>query len=150
MAKFVPGTSGNPAGRKMGTLNKRTQLFKLLDKHAEELIAILVNQAKAGDPNALKLCVERILPRPRPEGPSITLPQVDNTLPNRLDHFKVALLDMLTCQEQVDLEAVKVIVELVNLCKAEKLENSALTESDHESVRSEMAELLAKYHRDTI
>src|SRR5690348_7825980 len=64
---FKPGTSGNPDGKKPGTLNRRTQLAKLLEPHAEELIEKLVTQAKQGEPMALKLCIERLLPRIKPD-----------------------------------------------------------------------------------
>lgn len=64
---FKPGASGNPNGKKPGTLNRRTQLAKLLEPHAEELIEKLVNQAKQGEPMALKLCIERLLPRIKPD-----------------------------------------------------------------------------------
>lgn len=64
---FQPGQSGNPNGKKPGTLNRRTQLAKLLELHAEELIEKLVNQAKQGEPVALRLCIERLLPRIKPD-----------------------------------------------------------------------------------
>ncbi|MFI4957389.1 MAG: DUF5681 domain-containing protein [Gammaproteobacteria bacterium] len=60
---FIKGTSGNTAGRPKGIPNKRSQLAKLLDSHADELISKLVELAKAGDVNALKFCVERLIPK---------------------------------------------------------------------------------------
>lgn len=43
---------GNPP---IGSYDKRTRFRHLLELHAEELISVLVNQAKNGDPTALKL-----------------------------------------------------------------------------------------------
>jgi len=63
MAKFKKGQSGNPYGKKPGTHNKRTVLAKFLEPHAENLINKAVELALEGDVNALKLCVDRLLPR---------------------------------------------------------------------------------------
>lgn len=60
--RFKPGQSGNPAGRKPGTTTKYAALRAQLLPHAEELLATVVERAKAGEPAALRLCVERLLP----------------------------------------------------------------------------------------
>lgn len=43
---FQPGQSGNSNGKKPGTLNRRTQLAKLLEPHAEDLIEKRLNSLK--------------------------------------------------------------------------------------------------------
>lgn len=63
MTKFIKGKSGNPSGKKPGTINKRTQLSKLLESHAENLINKTVELALEGDVNALRLCIERLIPK---------------------------------------------------------------------------------------
>jgi hypothetical protein len=75
---FKKGKSGNPSGRKKGCLNKRTELIKLLDPHAESLIARLIELAQGGDIAALRLCIERILPIPKikQESAGIELPSI--------------------------------------------------------------------------
>lgn len=75
--KFQPGQSGNPNGRAKGSINKRTQLAKLLEPHAEELIAKAVELALAGDGNALRLCIERLIPKAKPDTISFDLSTVD-------------------------------------------------------------------------
>lgn len=60
---FVPGQSGNPAGRKAGSKNKMTVLCEnLLGGDAEAIMKTLIAQALAGEGVALRLAVERMLP----------------------------------------------------------------------------------------
>lgn len=74
---FPPGQSGNPAGRPKGVQNKVTMAAQaLLDGEAEALTRKVVELALGGNIQALRLCLERLLP-PRKERPlSITLPKV--------------------------------------------------------------------------
>jgi hypothetical protein len=61
--QFPGGQSGNPAGRPKGSRNKVTAICtELLGDAAEDVIAKLIEQAKAGDGIALRLCVERLVP----------------------------------------------------------------------------------------
>jgi hypothetical protein len=64
---FKTGQSGNPTGRKKGALNKRTELAKLLDSHAENLVEKVIELALEGDITALRICMERLIPRARRE-----------------------------------------------------------------------------------
>lgn len=65
--RFVAGTSGNPAGRPRGSRNRTTLAAQaLLDGEAEALTRVAINMALAGDMQALKVCLDRILP-PRRE-----------------------------------------------------------------------------------
>jgi len=60
---FKPGTSGNPEGRPQGRPDRRTQLKKLLEPHAEGLISKAVELALEGDIQALKICLDRLIPK---------------------------------------------------------------------------------------
>ena len=64
---FPKGKSGNPSGRPVGSRNK-SSLFaeQLLADEAEQLTRKAISLAKQGNPVALRLCIERILP-PRRE-----------------------------------------------------------------------------------
>lgn len=60
---FKPGQSGNPAGRPRGARGKTTELcMELLDGDAAGIMARLIEGAKAGKPQLLKLCLERLVP----------------------------------------------------------------------------------------
>ena len=63
---FPKGRSGNPAGRRLGLRNKATLAAqKLLAGEAEALTRKAVEAAFAGDSTAMRLCLERVLPRDR-------------------------------------------------------------------------------------
>jgi hypothetical protein len=61
--KFQPGESGNKNGRPLGSKNKRTQHAQLLESYAEKLIGKVIELALNGDVNALRLCMERLIPK---------------------------------------------------------------------------------------
>ena len=77
MSKFKPGQSGNPGGRPKGRLNHNTMAAQaLLDGEAKALTRKAIELAQAGNPVALRLFLERILP-PRKERPvSLKLSQL--------------------------------------------------------------------------
>ncbi len=73
---FQPGQSGNLNGRPKGIVDKRAKLRSLLEVHADEIIEKLATLAKIGDPTALRLCIERLLPRINPDvGIHLDLPE---------------------------------------------------------------------------
>jgi hypothetical protein len=62
--RFAPGRSGNPSGRPKGSRDKRTVLLQeLVDGGGETIVKKLVALAKSGKPWAVRLAVERLLPR---------------------------------------------------------------------------------------
>jgi Family of unknown function (DUF5681) len=74
---FKPGQSGNPAGKPKGTRNAITLAMEaLLDGESDALTRKAIELAKAGDLQALRLCLERILP-PRKDRPvTFALPTI--------------------------------------------------------------------------
>ncbi|WP_422016905.1 DUF5681 domain-containing protein [Roseateles sp.] len=58
---WKPGQSGNPKGRKPGT-GEVGKLRAAIAKHLPEIIAKQVELAKAGDAQAARLLLERVLP----------------------------------------------------------------------------------------
>jgi hypothetical protein len=74
---FEPGQSGNPAGRPRGSRNTATiAAAALLAGEAEALTRKAVEMALAGDPLALRLCLERALPRCRERAVKFRLPRI--------------------------------------------------------------------------
>ena len=62
--RFRKGQSGNPRGKLKGTRNRATRLAEaLLEDEAVGLVRQVIDLAKAGDITALRLCLERLIPR---------------------------------------------------------------------------------------
>lgn len=63
VTKFVKGQSGNPAGRPIGSKNKCTQFRELLEDDLPALVSVLRDKALEGDMNAMRLLLERLVPK---------------------------------------------------------------------------------------
>ena len=63
MPKFTKGQSGNPAGRPVGSKNKCTQFRELLEDDLPALVSVLRTKALEGDMNAMRLLLERLVPK---------------------------------------------------------------------------------------
>jgi hypothetical protein len=62
--RFQPGQSGNPAGRPLGSLNKKTLAFEAaLAEDAEEVAESVRQRAMNGEPAAMRLYFDRMMPR---------------------------------------------------------------------------------------
>ncbi len=60
---FKPGKSGNPAGKPPGARHKATMMAQaLFDGECEVLTRKIIELAKDGDLQALKVCVDRLCP----------------------------------------------------------------------------------------
>src|SRR5580700_4665030 len=76
---FLPGQSGNPAGRPRGSRNKKTlALEALLDGESEALMQRLIDLAKMGDDLAMRLCVDRMLAPQRERPVPLKLPRIES------------------------------------------------------------------------
>ena len=73
--QFLPGRSGNPAGRPRGARNKVSRLVELLNDGEEKAIArAVVDRALAGDQVALRACFTRLVPPAKSAPVEIDLP----------------------------------------------------------------------------
>jgi len=74
---FQKGQSGNPHGRPMGSRNNATLACEaLLEGQAEALTQKAVEMALAGDPVALRICLERICPVRKDRAVRFPLPPI--------------------------------------------------------------------------
>jgi Family of unknown function (DUF5681) len=76
---FEKGRSGNPAGRRIGSRNKATiAAAALLKSGSEALTQTAMDLALVGDPTAMRLCIERILPPCRERTVKFALPPIES------------------------------------------------------------------------
>ncbi len=72
--QFLPGRAPKSPGRPKGRQSAAEQVRALIEPHRVDIIAKAVELAKLGDPQALKLCLERLAPTPRPEAEKVAVP----------------------------------------------------------------------------
>jgi Family of unknown function (DUF5681) len=76
--RWKPGQSGNPAGRPKGSRNKATLIAEqLLGGSGEEIVSKAIDMAKAGNPVALRLCIERLVPTRKGNVVEFELPRIE-------------------------------------------------------------------------
>jgi hypothetical protein len=74
--RFQPGCSGNPAGKKPGTLNRATLLKRVMAEGDPERIAsLIVERALAGEWGALRFVQDRLEPKPRARPVMLDFPE---------------------------------------------------------------------------
>jgi hypothetical protein len=79
-ARFKPGQSGNPYGRKAGSKNKVTlSMEALLEGEAEALTRTAIDKALSGDMMALRICFDRLYPPQKGRSIQIDLPEIKRT-----------------------------------------------------------------------
>ncbi|MDB5411038.1 MAG: hypothetical protein JWL84_5950 [Rhodospirillales bacterium] len=92
--RFAPGVSGNPAGKRRGTLNRMTRLkLALATDESGEIARVVVDRALAGDMVAARFCLQQILPKKRGREIELDLPDC-NTIEDILAAFSVTVAAM--------------------------------------------------------
>jgi hypothetical protein len=74
--RFLPGSSGNPAGKKPGTRNRATILREMLASGEDAKLArIVIDKALAGDVVTARFLLDRLEPKPRGRPIHLDLPE---------------------------------------------------------------------------
>ncbi len=75
--RFLPGQSGNPAGRPVGSRNKAQALVaNRLNSEWEAVADSLVREARRGNATAAKAVLDRVAPPPRGRVVQLNLPHI--------------------------------------------------------------------------
>jgi hypothetical protein len=89
--RFRPGQSGNPAGKKLGTLNRATLLGRwLAEADADRIAQAVIRRALEGDTIAARFVLARVDAKPRGRPVRLDLPTAA-TLAERFDAVFVEL-----------------------------------------------------------
>ena len=80
--RFKPGQSGNPAGRPKGS-GLVGQLRQQLSDAAPDIVAKLIESAKAGDSTAMRVVLEKLIPNQKPQLPPLAISIPDGSLLER-------------------------------------------------------------------
>ena len=76
MSKFQPGQSGNLAGRPRKPKNDSGTMRNLIAEQLPSIIAVLIQQAQAGDVQAARTLLDKALPNVRPVALPSPIPQL--------------------------------------------------------------------------
>ena len=118
---FEKGQSGNPEGRPKGIKDKRTELRELLLPHAPELIAKVVEMAKAGDAAAIRICVDRLIPPAKAKDDQVSLPTLTDSLAdNSREVIKALAMGELTPDEAATV--LQALASQVRIIEADEIE----------------------------
>lgn len=88
---FKKGHSGNPAGRKPGS-GVCGKLRKAIEQDADDIVTVLINQAKSGDIQAAKVLLDRIMPPLKSQALPVSIP-IGETLPETGNNVVSATMD---------------------------------------------------------
>jgi len=76
MSKYKLGTSGNPAGRPRGIVDKRKAVMLELEKDLPALVEKIKTSALAGDMQAMQILITRLLPVRKSSAETVDLPEL--------------------------------------------------------------------------
>jgi hypothetical protein len=90
--RFLPGSSGNPVGKKPGTRNRATILREMLAGGEDAKLArIVIDKALAGDVVTARFLLDRLEPKPRGRPIHLDLPEGESAAGEVVAAFNSAL-----------------------------------------------------------
>jgi hypothetical protein len=110
---FTRGKSGNPAGRPLGARNRATLAAEtLLAGEAEALTRKAIELALIGDINALRLCLDRLIPPRREQPVDIEVRKLES-----IDDAKYAVADIIAAAAagEITLSGAAELVRLIEV-----------------------------------
>ena len=119
---FKRGQSGNPKGRPRGAIGKRAQFSQFLESYSNQLVEKVIELALTGDVNALRICIERIVPKTNREAIDIEIPEKLDKETSR-DISRKILKAIVDGKLSVD-EGDKLIRLINNRCREFEFENT--------------------------
>jgi hypothetical protein len=120
MPKFEKGQSGNPAGRPKGSVSHK-KFRELIVKDALQIIASMIEKAKAGDTAAAKLLLDRVMAPMKAGDSFIQLPlNGDLTDDSRLVMQAIGAMQITASQGQDLLQAISSMARIVEIDDLEK------------------------------
>ncbi len=130
--KFKPGKSGNPKGRPAGT-GEIAKLRASIATHVPEIINKQVELAKAGDAQAARLLLDRVLPTIKPTDQATPVDLPDGTLTERGN----AVIAALGAGEIPAAQASQVLAALASLATITKTDELAARVAELEKHHAE-------------
>lgn len=106
------GQSGNPKGKQPGT-GALQRLRAGLDEHLPDILAALVEAAKAGDVTAARVILDRVLPSLKPNEQPVLLDLAGDTLSAKA----AAVLDAVAAGELAPGQAAQLVSALGTMAK---------------------------------
>jgi len=108
--RFVPGISGNPAGRAPGVRNKRNVVAVEFEKQGSEVARVVMAKALEGDMQAASLVLTRISPPLRSRPPTVEFELDVDAEPSAMS--KAVLTAVAT--GQIDPDTAKIVLDMVS------------------------------------
>ena len=110
--RFIPGHSGNPAGRPRGSANRLLQQVR--DWSEARGVEILIEAAERGNLDAAKTLVSMAMPKRRPATMLLEgLQDLPTPTPDTIDAFEIALFAKV-CAGAISHEDATSLIELAN------------------------------------
>ena len=104
---FMPGVSGNPAGRPKGSKDKKTLVAQEFEKEGSAVAAVVIEKAKGGDMTAANIVLQRISPPLKSRGERVQF-SLDAQAPLTEQGRQIL---MAVAEAQIDPDTGKLLIE---------------------------------------